>query len=318
MRRSPRELDPNAAPQDGGGVGQWGFAEQADDDAAGVGGRGTGRAARPKGSVRPERAATPLVVWILAGLAAAAAVVSIVAAVWPATALNWVWPAGIGLFLGGAAWVIAALRGARKWPGVVASVLCVAGIVAPVSTSAVLRAELDAQAQALVHDEDNEAAGDSFDESVMASFLPELVEAAVPVGTGANVGELRVVVQKIELNADADVASADPSAPRAEGRYVTAVVEVGNRSGAAVSPGTDLTYDLIAADGTTVDGASCPAQLPENPVLATDLAAGETGSYTVCFDVPSALNTDTILKGSAVRVADALASETTAGFWSAG
>lgn len=321
MRRSPRELDPNAQPQDGGGVGQWGFAERADDDAAeAAGGRGAGRSrgSRADRSERASKERTPLIVWILAGLGAVAAAVSIVAALRPETALNWVWPAGIGLFLGGGAWVIAALRGARKWPGVVAAVLCVAGIAAPVTTATVQRAELEKQAQALVQDEDDEAAGDDFNESAVASDLPGLVAGALPVGTGADVGQLRVVVQKVELNAGAAVASEDPQAPAPEGRYVTATVEVGNRSDAAISPGTDLTYELIAGDGTQVDALTCGAQLQDSPVLAADLAAGETGTYNVCFDVPAEMNDNAVLESSAVRVADALASDRSAGFWSAG
>ncbi|MDR2255551.1 MAG: DUF4352 domain-containing protein [Arthrobacter sp.] len=321
MRRSPREEDPTTAAEDAGGVGQWGFEEQA-DDAAGSGGRGRGAAGR--GSLgraareRRPRTTTPLVVWILAALGVIAAVVSIVAALSPETALSWVWPAGIGVFLGGAAWVLAALRGSPKWPGIMAAVLCVVGIAAPVSTATVARAGLEEQAQALVQDEDSEAAGDTFDESAQASELPGLVAGAVPVGTGLDVGQLRVVVQSITLDGDAAVASDDPSAGKADGRYVTATIEVGNHSDAAVSPGTDLTYELISGDGTRVDSLTCGASLPQNPVLAQDLPAGETGTYNVCFNVPVELNSDALLKSSAVRVADALASDTTAGFWSVG
>lgn len=320
MRRSPRELDPNAQPQDGGGVGQWGFADRADDAAEAPGGRGAGRS-RGSRADRAERAPkepTPLIVWILAGLGAVAAVVSIVAALRPETALNWVWPAGIGLFLGGGAWVMAALRGAHKWPGIVAAALCIVGIAAPVITANVQRAELEKRAQTLVQDEDDEAAGDDFNESAVASDLPGLVAGALPVGTGADVGQLRVVVQKVDLQATAAVASEDPQAPAPEGRYVTATVEVGNRSDAAISPGTDLTYELIAGDGTRVDALTCGAQLQDSPVLAADLPAGQTGTYNVCFDVPAEMNDDAVLESSAVRVADALASDRSAGFWSAG
>ena len=257
----------------------------------------------------------PWWIWAFIGLGVAGAVLSLVFSQDMVLSTRWVWAAVVGLVFAGAAWVLSALRGARKLPAILATVLAVAGIVAPIVTASVLVADANRAADATVADKDSEASGDGFDETTEASQYPIMVATAPPIGTELDVAGFRVAVTKVNLDATADLKKADPAAPAPEGRYVSAEVVLHNVSDAPLDPSLLLGFDLVAANKTVVDSTQCLATL-EHPVLtAGPLEPGATTTVDVCFDVPKALDSAAALADTAVRVGNAEDPGLADGWW---
>lgn len=245
------------------------------------------------------RPATTRRVWICAGLAGLLGALSLLFA-WNLEAnLRWVWAAVVGLFLGGAAWVLAALAGSRKRWGMLAVAVCVAGVAVPlvVTTSFTREVERQAQNQDAIIDQ-----GEDYDEAAAASQLPAQIEGAVALGSEQFVDGARVSVDSVDRNANAALAALDPTAPAPEGRYVTARLTVRNNSGDALDPATLIGADLVFKDGTLVDSTQCVAN-QEHPLLDADLLEdGKSAQIDVCFDVPKTAATDAAVDAAAVRI----------------
>lgn len=277
--------------------------------------QGKGAARRPSASdasATAERPRTPRRVMITAILGAFLGALSLVFALDLDVNLNWIWAAVVGLVLGGAAWVMAALEGSRKRWGMVAAALCVLGISAPLVVNAVFYqgvAELS-QREESVTDQ-----GEDYDEAAAAAKLPEQVSNALTLGSAQFVAGAQVDVDSVERDATAAVKGADPSAPAPEGRYVTAVVTVLNSTDSPLDPVTTLGTDLIFADGTVVDSTQCVATLKRPALDVGVLEAGKRATFDVCFDVPASHQSAEKVEAAAVRVSNQIDPTQPAAFW---
>lgn len=261
---------------------------------------------RPVGSMRPG---TPRRVLITAVIGAVLGLVSIAFCLSIVWNLRLVWLAVIGLAFGGAAWVMAALVGSRKRWGMLAVLVCLVGIVAPlVVTAAVVK-----EARGLAQAQGSQQADSTYEQSAAASTLGAAVNDAAALGSSQLVEEQAVEITAVSFGDAARKELAEP-VPKPDGQYVAARVDVSNTADDAQDPALTLGFDLVTPGGDTYDATSCPATTTKPLLDVGSLSNGRSASVVVCFDVPAKLNKDT-LSTSAIRVSDANDPEHPSAFW---
>lgn len=257
-----------------------------------------------------ERVPTPLRVWITAALGGVLGLVALCFSLSLTWNLRLVWLAVLGLFVGGAAWVMAALVGSRKRWGMLAVLLCLCGIVAPL----VVTAAVVGQARELSKAQDSQQADSTYDESAAAAGLAQQVASAAAIGSSQFVADQAVTVSSVAVEPTAARKALSSPVPEADGAYVSGTLEIENTSHDALDPALTLGIDLVTPAGKTYDSTACPATTRHPLLKVGTLQPDATGTAQVCFDVPSSLNQDT-LASSAIRVSDANDPEAEAGFW---
>ncbi len=119
---------------------------------------------------------------------------------------------------------------------------------------------------------------------------------ALQLGQDAIIGDYKVTVIAIELDADAAMAAASPRNPPPYGQYVMATVSVTYRGTSEGTPLNDLIVSYPATDNYIYDETSCAA-VTARPVMSVGtLALDETAEYDVCLDVyPEAIGQPRVL-----------------------
>lgn len=108
---------------------------------------------------------------------------------------------------------------------------------------------------------------------------------ALQLGQDAIIGDYKVTVIAIELDADATMAAASPRNPPPFGQYVMATVSVAYRGVSEGTPLDDLMVSYPATDNYIYDETSCAAVTARPVSNVGTLALDETVEYDVCLDV---------------------------------
>ena len=112
-------------------------------------------------------------------------------------------------------------------------------------------------------------------------------DGALEVGETAEVGEYSVTVTDVQLDSNDAVTSANPFNDAPTGQYVLATLEVTYTGDEEGDAWLDLTVELAGSDARIYDSSSCLAVTP-NPVMdVPTLTNGGSGSFDICFDVPT-------------------------------
>ena len=224
-----------------------------------------------------------------AGLAIASMVLGIVALL-----LSWI-PiinnvaaivAVVGLGLGIPA-LIRARRGTHSGGG-----MAIAGLVT--SVLAIVLVILTQMLFVNAIDEVEDSINESLEEAEVAPVDPGADEATaetpevVPLGAPAQIGDYEVVVDAIELDADAIVADANDFNEPPTGQYVLLQLTATYLGAQEGTPAWDLSAVFHGSDARQYADSDCSAVLPDDAMAAATLNTGGSDTFQFCLDVPPA------------------------------
>ena len=129
------------------------------------------------------------------------------------------------------------------------------------------------------------------------------------LGESATVGEYRVTIIDIDVDADAELAE-DLLNPPADGRYVTARVMLVYEGDGRGNPEKDLMLSYPGHDDWLYDETTCLAETSAPIWEIGSLEPGATATFTACMDVPA-----DAVRDRAVLVDDMRAEEFSAELW---
>lgn len=110
----------------------------------------------------------------------------------------------------------------------------------------------------------------------------------VPLGVPAQVGDYRVSVDAVELDATATVAAANDFNDPPAGQYVLVQLTATYTGDTEGMPGFDLTAVFHGSDARQYSDTECMAVLPDDAMDAPTLNPGGTDTFQFCMDVPPA------------------------------
>lgn len=242
------------------------------------------------------------------GLGVAALVIGIVALClcWVPIANNFAAVLGfIALVLGVISLIIASKKNGGKGLGIASTVIAVVSIVLVFVTQAAYVKALDELSATIEDASDGEVAAS--DEVLEQAQDPA---QALGLGQSAGIGEYTVSVDAVNLEADKEIAAANPFNEKPEGQYVLVDLTTEFNGAEEGDPWIDLTVELVGSDSRIYSTTSSMA-VTEHP--ATDvptLTAGGEGSYQLAFDVPAAAVED-----AKIRVTETLSFKDESGLW---
>ncbi len=242
------------------------------------------------------------------GLGVAALVIAIVALClcWVPIINNFAAVLGfVALVFGVISLIVASKKNGGKGLGVASTIIAIVSIVLVFITQAAYVKALDGLSAAIEDAGDGEVAAS--DEVLAQAQDPAQAQT---LGQSAIIGEYSVSIDDVNLEADKEIAEANPFNEQAEGQYVVVDLTTVYNGSEEGDPWIDLTVELVGSDARIYSTASTMA-VTNNP--ATDvptLTAGGEGSYQVAFDVPTAAVTD-----AKVRVTETLSLNNDAVLW---
>ncbi|NEK59185.1 DUF4190 domain-containing protein [Geodermatophilus sabuli] len=110
----------------------------------------------------------------------------------------------------------------------------------------------------------------------------------VPLGVPAQVGDYEVVVDGVDVDANATVAGANQFNEPPAGQYVITQLTVTYTGAEEGTPGFDLTAIFHGTDARQYSDAECSAVLPDDAMSAPTLNPGGSDTFQFCMDVPPA------------------------------
>lgn len=117
---------------------------------------------------------------------------------------------------------------------------------------------------------------------------PEAQDDSGELGLGgtAEIGEYRVAVTEVQLNANDAVKAANSFNEDPEGQYALvslAVTYIGDEEG---DPWLDLSIEMAGSDSRIYDSSSCSAVAPNSAMDVPTLTNGGKAEFSECFDMP--------------------------------
>jgi hypothetical protein len=118
--------------------------------------------------------------------------------------------------------------------------------------------------------------------------VAETEEETVALGTPAQVGDYEVIVDAVELDANATVAAANDWNEPPTGQYVITQLTVTYTGVEEGMPGFDLTAVFHGTDARQYSDSECAAVLPDDAMDSPTLNSGGSDTFQFCMDVPPA------------------------------
>ncbi|TFV65318.1 UNVERIFIED_ORG: DUF4190 domain-containing protein [Bacillus sp. AZ43] len=119
---------------------------------------------------------------------------------------------------------------------------------------------------------------------------PVAAPEVVPLGAPAQVGDYEVIVDAVELDANATVAAANDFNEPPAGQYVITQLTVTYTGTDEGMPGWDLTAVFHGTDNRQYSDTECSAVLPDDAMDAPTLNPGGVDTFQFCMDVaPTAI-----------------------------
>ncbi len=118
--------------------------------------------------------------------------------------------------------------------------------------------------------------------------VAETEEETVALGTPAQVGDYEVIVDAVELDANATVAAANDWNEPPTGQYVITQLTVTYTGVEEGMPGFDLTAVFHGTDARQYRDSECAAVLPDDAMDSPTLNSGGSDTFQFCMDVPPA------------------------------
>ncbi|WP_165700140.1 DUF4352 domain-containing protein [Ornithinimicrobium ciconiae] len=131
-----------------------------------------------------------------------------------------------------------------------------------------------------------EAEGDAPEDEPEDEEAPEEVSGELGLGDTAQVGDYKVAVTEVLLDANDVVQQANEFNDDPEGQYVLVSMEVTYTGDDEGNPWLDLNVELAGSDARIYDSSSCWAVTPNSLMDVPTLTTGGTADFDVCFDVP--------------------------------